>query len=135
MTQDAIVTKCLPDGMAEVAVTRMTACGSNCGNCESCVFQSELKTPAKNLIGAKPGQKVLIESRSSKIFKAAFLVYIVPMVLMIAGYALASVLGGSEGVSIIAGFAGLILGGVVIVLSERLRKTRNNITFDIIQFI
>ena len=33
MTQDAIVTKCLPNGMAEVVVTRTTACGSNCGNC------------------------------------------------------------------------------------------------------
>ena len=36
MTQEAIVTRRLPDGMAEVVVTRGTACGSNCGNCESC---------------------------------------------------------------------------------------------------
>ena len=32
MTQDAVVTKVLPNGMAEVVVSRGTACGSNCGN-------------------------------------------------------------------------------------------------------
>ncbi len=136
MTQDAIVTKCLPGGMAEVVVTRMTACGSNCGNCESCVYQSELKTTAKNLIAAQPGQKVLIESRSSKIYKAALLVYIVPIVLMVLGYVLASVLGGTEGICILCCFIGLIVGGVILVLSEKARKKNNDsITFDIVQFI
>ena len=74
MTQEAIVTRRLPDGMAEVVVTRGTACGSNCGNCESCIFQSELKTHANNLIDAQPGQRVIIQSKSSKIFGAALLV-------------------------------------------------------------
>ena len=46
MTQDAIVYKRLPNNMAEVVVTRATACGSNCGNCESCIFQNEIKTVA-----------------------------------------------------------------------------------------
>ena len=32
MTQDAIVYKCLNDQLAEVVVTRATACGSNCAN-------------------------------------------------------------------------------------------------------
>ena len=65
MTQEGIVTKLFPNGMAEIAVTRMTACGGNCGSCESCMLQSEVKTLAKNLVSAQPGQRVLIESRSS----------------------------------------------------------------------
>ena len=76
MTQDAVVTRILPNGMAEVAVARSTACGGNCGSCESCIFQSELRTEAKNTIGARPGQKVVIESRTSAVFSAAALVYI-----------------------------------------------------------
>ena len=32
MTQDAVVTKLVPDNMAEVAVARTTACGGNCGS-------------------------------------------------------------------------------------------------------
>ena len=102
MTQDAIVYKCLANGMAEVVVTRTTACGSNCGNCESCIFQSELKTLAKNSINARPGQKVIIESKSSRIYKAAMLVYILPMLLMVLGYALGAALSTGEGLGIAA---------------------------------
>ena len=133
MTQDAIVYKCLPNGMAEVVVTRTTACGSNCGNCESCIFQSELKTLAKNSIDARPGQKVIIESKSSKIYKAAMLVYILPMILMVLGYALGAALSTGEGLGIALGFAGLIAGAALIVLSER-RKNKEPITFEIIEF-
>ena len=133
MTQDAIVYKCLPNGMAEVVVTRTTACGSNCGNCESFIFQSELKTLAKNSINARPGQKVIIESKSSRIYKAAMLVYILPMLLMVLGYALGAALSTGEGLGIALGFAGLIAGAALIVLSER-RKNKEPITFEIIEF-
>ncbi len=132
MTQDAIVTRCMAGGMAEVVVTRSTACGSNCGNCESCIFQSELKTLAKNRIGARPGQRVVIESKSAKIYKAAMLVYILPIILVFVGYALAAALGGSEGVCVAASFLGLLLGAALLVLSQR-RRNREQITFDIIQ--
>ena len=133
MTQDAIVYKCLPNGMAEVVVTRTTACGSNCGNCESCIFQSELKTLAKNSIAARPGQKVIIESKSSKIYKAAMLVYILPMLLMVLGYALGAAFSAGEGLGIALGFVGLIAGAALIVLSER-RKNKEPITFEIVEF-
>ena len=95
MTQDAVVTKLLPNGMAEVAVTRGTACGGNCGSCESCRFQKELHTEARNLIQAQPGQKVTIESKSSRIFGAAVLVYVMPLLFFLAGYGLAAVFGAS----------------------------------------
>lgn len=135
MTQDAIVRQVFNDGMAEVVVTRSTACGSNCGNCESCIFQSELCTRAKNLIGAKPGQRVIIESKSSKIYKATLLVYILPIMLVVAGYLIAALLGAGEGLCVASSFIGLILGAVIIVLSQRYKKNDDNITFDIIQFI
>ena len=124
MTQEAIVTKLLPNGMAEVAVTRTTACGGNCGSCESCIFQNELKTSAKNLIQAMPGQRVLIESRSSRIYGAALLVYIMPLVLLLLGYALAVLLALPEWAAVLLSFAGLLLGAVIVVLSQR-RKGKN----------
>ena len=133
MTQEAVVTRVFPNNMAEVAVTRTTACGGNCGNCESCIFQSELKTLAKNSINARPGQKVIIESKSSRIYKAAMLVYILPMLLMVLGYALGAALSTGEGLGIALGFAGLIAGAALIVLSER-RKNKEPITFEIIEF-
>ena len=131
MTQDAVVIRLLPRDMAEVAVTRGTACGGNCGSCESCMFQSELHTEARNLIRAKPGQKVVIESKSSRILGAAILAYVMPLLFFLAGYALAAALHWSEGLRILLSFAALAVSAAVLVLTQR-RKKKRPITFDII---
>ena len=135
MTQEAVVTKLLPAGMAEVAVKRTSACGGNCGSCESCVFQNELKTPAVNSIQAKPGQKVLIQSQTSRIFKAAFLVYIFPLLLFLIGYLLSALLSLGETLGIIFSFAGLIVGALIVVFSQRRLREKDKITFEIIAFL
>lgn len=134
MTQDAIVFKCLNDEMAEVVVTRATACGSNCSSCEACVFQNELKTVARNLIGAKPGQKVLIESKSSRVYGAILLVYIVPIVLAIIGCFAAYAAGASEGICVLCTFLGFMLGAAAVVISQKLKQDKQSITFDIVSF-
>ena len=134
MTQDAIVFRRLANNMAEVVVTRTTACGSNCGNCESCIFQSEIKTVARNLINAGPGQRVVIESKSSRIYGAALMVYIVPMLLALAGYIIGYALGAAEGLCILMSFLGLGLGAVILVVTQRKKMSTDPITFDIIEF-
>ena len=132
MTQDATVTKILPNGMAEVAVARSTACGGNCSSCEACMFQSELKAVAKDLIGVEPGQKVVIQSKTSRVFGAAVLVYVMPLLFFLAGYALAAALRWGEGGRIALSFGALILSAFVLVLSQRMRKKNDPITFEII---
>lgn len=134
MTQDAVVFRCLDDERAEVVVTRATACGANCESCEACVYQNELKTVARNLIGARPGQKVLIESKSSKVYGAILLVYIVPILLAVLGCFAAYAMGASEGICVLCTFLGFLLGAVVTVVTQRLMRDRNPITFDIIKF-
>ena len=132
MTQEGIVVKLFPDEMAEVVVTRMTACGGNCGSCESCMLQSEVKTLAKNLISAQPGERVLIESRSSAVFGAVFLVYVMPLVCFLLGYGAAFLAGLSESLCILCSFLGLAVGAALLVLSQR-RKNRREISYDIIK--
>lgn len=133
MTQDAVVTKVFPNnGMAEVAVSRGTACGSNCGNCESCIFQNELKTIAKNSIHARPGEKVVIETVSSKIFKAAFIVYIIPIIAFCIGYALAYAFGAGESACMLISIAAFFVSVAVIVVTQRM--SREKISFEITQF-
>ena len=132
MTQDAIVTRLLPNAMAEVVVTRSTACGSNCGSCESCIFQSELKAVARNRINARPGQQVVIESRTSKVFSAAVLVYVMPLVLFVLGFVIATVLGASEGLAILVSFLALILAAVILVRQQRRQSEDRQIQFEII---
>ena len=133
MTQEAVVTKLLPNQMAEVAVARTTACGGSCGSCESCIFQGEIKTVARNLIDARPGQKVVIASKSSSVFGAAALVYVMPIVLFILGYALAYLLGASEGLCVAVSFAALILSGAILVFTQRHKKNQQAFTFDIVR--
>ena len=132
MTQDAVVLHLLPDDMAEVAVTRGTACGGNCGSCESCKFQKEMHIQARNTIQAQPGQKVVIESKSSKIYAAALLAYGMPLLFFLRGYALGALFGAGEGIRILMSFAALALSGLVLVLSQRRKNGKNPITFDII---
>ena len=134
MTQDAIVYRCLDKERAEVVVTRSTACGSNCASCEACVFQNELKTVARNLIGARPGQRVLIESKSAQVYGAILLVYIVPIVLAVLGCFAAYAAGASEGICVLCTFLGFLLGAVIIVATQRMKKNKSNIRFDIIKF-
>ena len=134
MTQEAVVFRCLDDERAEVVVTRATACGANCESCEACVFQNELKTEARNLIGARPGQKVLIESKSSRVYGAILLVCIVPILLAVLGCFAAYAMGASEGICVLCTFLGFLLGAVVTVVTQRLRRDRNPITFDIVKF-
>jgi len=132
MTQDGVVTRIISHSMAEVAVTRMTACGGNCGSCEACVFQSEMKVAAINSAGATLGQRVVIESQSAKVYRAIVLVYVMPLVLFLLGYILSAAVGLSEGLCIAFSFVGLNLGAALIVISQR-RKKRAAITYRIIK--
>lgn len=134
MTNEAVVTKLMEKHTAEIAVTRLTACGGNCGSCESCVFDSEVRAIADNPLGARPGQRVIVESGSAEVYGAVVLVYIVPIVLFLAGYLIAYALGASEGVSIAVSFLSLALSAVLLVLSQK-KKKENAITFTIIRII
>ena len=98
------------------------------------MYQNELKTVARNLIGARPGQKVLIESKSSKVYGAILLVYIVPILLAVLGCFAAYAMGASEGICVLCTFLGFLMGAVVTVVTQRLMRDRNPITFDIIKF-
>lgn len=133
MTQDAVVTRVFPNGLAEVAVTRGTACGSNCGNCESCAFQNELKAIAKNSVHATQGEKVVIESVSSRIFSAAFLLYIVPFIALFIGYAVAATNSLTEGLCILVSFGFFLVAVAIVVIYQRINKRKKPITFEITQ--
>ena len=112
MTQDAVVTKLVSRHVAEVEVERGTACGGTCESCEACVFQNRIRAEAVNKVSALPGQKVVIESKTSDVLGAAALLYLVPFVLLFLGF-----------------FA---LGVAFNVIYQR-KKKASPITFEIIQ--
>lgn len=133
MTQDAVVTKVLANNMAEVVVSRGTACGSNCGSCESCVFQNEIKTLAKNTVNATRGEKVVIETVSKDIFGAAFLLYIVPFIAFFIAYAVAYSADLSDTLCIIISCAALVLCFLAVILYQKIKRGSKPIKFEIVQ--
>ena len=126
MTQNAVVTKLISRHVAEVEVERGTACGGTCESCEACVFQSRIRAEALNKVSALPGQKVVIESKTSDVLGAAALLFL--------GYAIGSALGWGEGGCVLIGFAFFALGVACNVVYQR-RKKASPITFEIIQVL
>ena len=131
MTQDAIVTKIIDRRTAEVEVERGTACGGTCSSCEACVFQNTIRTTAYNRVSALPGQRVVIESRTSQVLGAAALLYIIPVILLFVGYAVGAAMGLAEGGCILFSCLFFIIGVAVNVICQR-RKKAGGITFEII---
>ena len=87
MTQIATVEKILPGGMAEISVPRKSACGHDCEECAGCgVSGVSVYAKALNTVGAKPGEKVVVESDTKKMLKIVSFVYLIPVVLFLAGY-------------------------------------------------
>lgn len=129
MTQNGVVTKLLDGGMAEVAVERGTACGGRCDNCEACVYANRLVVSAENRIYAGPGDRVVLESETKHIMGAAALVYLLPVALFFAGYAIGAAAGLKEGLCVLASLIGMALGtGIAVVLGRRNKKISFRIT-------
>lgn len=68
-------------GMAKVKTSRH----NDCENCGSCPGNSALVLEARNDIGARPGQRVAIEVQEINMLKAAFIVYILPLIAVFVG--------------------------------------------------
>ena len=96
MEQIVTVRALYPDGTAEVACRRASACGGDCGHCGGCTNAQTVLVRAYNPIGAKPGDRVVVESASCQVLAAAA-VYLLPVLFLLGGYALAGGPGGAIG--------------------------------------
>ena len=97
MEQIVTVRALYPDGTAEVACRRASACGGDCGHCGGCTNAQTVLVRAYNPIGAQPGDRVVVESASCQVLGAAAAVYLLPVLFLLGGYALAGGPGGAIG--------------------------------------
>ncbi len=58
---------------------------NDCENCGACPGNSAIVLDARNPLGAKPGQRVAIEIQEINMLKAAFIVYVLPLIAAFAG--------------------------------------------------
>lgn len=121
MEQIVHIDRLLPDGTAVATLVRQSACSGDCHQCSGCgAAKQTMELRAQNPIGAKPGDVVKVESESSPILKAAAVLYILPLVLFLAGYLLGENLWGR---GILVSLCALALGVIPVRLIDRyLRK-------------
>lgn len=72
------------DDMLHISVKRHASC-EKCGAC-GMAGKQEISFLVKNEIGAKIGDTVVIRMESSKVMKAAFLMYTIPLLFLFVGY-------------------------------------------------
>ena len=132
MEQMARVKRTLQDDVAQVIVIRESACSGDCHKCSGCgAAQEAIIFEARNPIGAKTGDLVTISSETGPVLKAAAVLYMLPLVLFFAGYALGAALGVSGG---LCGCLAFVLSVALIVVYERRMAKRDNTIYTITDF-
>lgn len=136
MTQTAQVKRIMGGNIAEVAVTRQGACSHDCAECGGCAtsVMPTVTAMAENQIGAREGDLVLIETPSHKLLGAAALVYLFPMLFLIAGYLAGQAMGLTSGLCILLGGGAFALSIALVFLLDRYVKHHRTFQFNIIGF-
>ena len=117
MEQTVKVRRNLENNMAEVICIRESACSGDCHKCGGCGAQQEtMLLTVHNPIGAKAGDLVVIESATGPVLKAAAMLYILPVVLFLAGYLLGEHLWAKGP---LMGIGGIVLGLLLVKLYDR----------------
>ena len=113
---------------------RKSACGHDCEECAGCgVSGASVYARASNPIGAQPGQKVVVESSTKKMLRIVVLVYLIPVVLFLAGYVITSMLTASVAAQYTVAGAGFVLGIVFAIFYDRWLRARGGLSFNIVR--
>ena len=91
-------------GIAQIEMERTSAC-VRCGMCLQSSEDKSMILYVRDSIGARPGDEVIVSVESKEVLKAAFLIYLFPLVGLVAGYFLGRAVFGTEGTGIL--FAGV----------------------------
>ena len=133
MTQIATVERIIDGRYAEISVPRKSACGHDCEECAGCgVTGAAVRARAENPIGARPGQKVVVESSTRNMLGIVALVYLTPIVLFLLAYFSAASLF-SQGVRYLLSAVGFAVGILLAVAYDRRLRRRGGLTFTIVR--
>ena len=130
MEQLVRVRKCNDDGTAQVIHVRQSACSGDCHKCTGCgAAQETLLLTAQNPIGAKPGELVVIRSKSGPVLAAAAVLYMLPLVLFFLGYGLGAAIWKNGALAgCIAFAAGILIATLYDRYTAKHKKTIYTIT-------
>ena len=107
------IVKSVEGDLCTCSVKRKSACGENCATCKATCSSREHTFSARNLVGAKAGDTVIIEMGTKKVLTSAFLVYILPLIAFLLGFSYIQELGKGE---LESALWGLVLGAAMWIL-------------------
>ena len=129
MEQIVRIRETCEDGTAQVICIRESACSGDCHKCSGCGAAKEtILMTAENPIGASAGDLVVLHSETAPVLKAAAVLYVMPLVLFFAGYALAAAWDLSGG---LWGSIAFVLSIALIVLYDRRVAKYNKTVYTI----
>lgn len=137
MNQVGYVTKVDGD-LAEVSVQRSSACGHNCGSCKGGCSVQGVSIISKNVIGAKVGDYVEIRTNTEVVLKSAFILYAIPLIMLITGVLVGINIFQKVGFSnyeflgFLLGVAFLGLSYILLRVIDRKTKQKKEISFEVI---
>lgn len=127
MRELAEVIECIDNNTAKVELIRTSACG----DCKVCSSDKKIIITAKNNINAKVGDRVSLEVVQIKKTAIVF-VYIVPLVLLFAGFYIGKLLFKEEIPSVLLS---ITLPTLYVIIAIILEKRKKNISSEIISII
>lgn len=117
---------------ARVMYIRESACSGDCHQCSGCgAAKQAMLFEARNPIGARVGDVVTVESASGPVLKAAAVLYLLPLVLFIAGY----LVGMQWSLGGLMGGLAFALSMVLIVAYDRLVMKKKKTEYTIVGFV
>ena len=132
MEQKAKVVRVGPEGEAQVAVLRQSACSGDCHQCAGCgAVEQMLMVDAYNAIGAEPGDLVTVRAASGPVLAAAAIVYMLPLALFFPGYLLGRSLWQRGG---LMGCGAFVLGLLLAVIYDRRIAKKKKTVYTITGF-
>ena len=120
------------NGTAQVICIRESACSGDCHKCSGCGAAREaIVLTADNPVGADVGDLVNLRTETGPVLKAAMVLYMMPLLLFFAGYALGVALGVSGA---LPGSLAFVLSIVLIVMYDRRMAKKDNTIYTITGF-
>jgi positive regulator of sigma E activity len=129
MLEEGIVREVSEDGTSARVEVEVSAVCTSCANRGSCAAHAEEGTnvtlDARNSAGASPGERVRLEMNPENVWLAAFLVFVLPVLFIMGGYALGCVGGINSSWPYVGAAVGLVAWiALVLSVGRRLRRSR-----------
>ncbi len=123
MLQETAMVVSISHGRAVVSLVRSEACGdcaakSMCHPTSGNAMQMEVKNP----VGAKPGEKVIIELPPDALLKASTLAYLFPATVMVAGASVGWSRTGTDMGALFGALVGLAASSLYLYIYTRRKK-------------